>query len=161
MISDNASTYQSAADELTQLLNSSELTSQLGNRGIEWKFIPKRAPWYGGFWERLIGLTKLSLKKVLGKTNITLDELQTITAEIEAILNDHPITYVTSELDDEEPLTPSHLLYGRRITNLPHPLQEDLSDDPTYNSGTSQIESKHKEETNSYNTFGIAGVKNT
>ena len=36
--------------------------------------------------------------------------------------------------DDEEPLTPSHLLYGRRITNLPHPLQEDLSDDPTYNS---------------------------
>ena len=86
MISDNASTYQSAADELTQLLNSSELTSQLGNRGIEWKFIPKRAPWNGRFWERLIGLTKLFLKKVLGKTNITLDEFQTITAEIEAIL---------------------------------------------------------------------------
>ena len=91
MISDNASTYQSAAAELTQLLNSSELTSQLGNRGIEWKFIPKRAPWYGGFWERLIGLTKLSLEKVLGKTNISLDELQTIIAEIEAVLNDRRI----------------------------------------------------------------------
>ena len=106
MISDNASTYQSAAEELAQLLNSSELKSQLGNRGIEWIFIPKRAPWYGGLWERLIGLTKLSLKKVLGKTNITLEELQTVTAEIEAILNDRPITYVSSELDDEEPLTP-------------------------------------------------------
>ena len=144
MISDNASTYQSAADELTKFLNSSQLTSELSNRGIEWKFIPKRAPWYGGFWERLIGLTKLSLKKVLGKTNITLDELQTITTEIEAVLNDRPLTYVSSELDDEEPLTPSHLLYGRRITNLPHPLQGDLCDDPTYNSETSQIEDQAK-----------------
>ena len=144
MISDNASTYQSAADELTKLLDSSQLMSELGNRGIEWKFIPKRAPWYGGFWERLIGLTKLSLKKVLGKTNITLDELQTITVEIEAVLNDRPLTYVSSEIDDAEPLTPSHLLYGRRITNLPHPLQEVICDDPTYNSGTSQIEDQAK-----------------
>ena len=85
-------------------------------------------------------MTKLSFKKVLGKTNITLEELQTVTAEIEAILNDRPITYVSSELDDEEPLTPSHLLYDRRITNLPHPLQEYFSDDPTYNSERSQIE---------------------
>ena len=144
MISDNASTYQSAADELTKLLDSSQLMSELGNRGIEWKFIPKRAPWYGGFWERLIGLTKLSLKKVLGKTNITLDELQTITVETEAVLNDRPLTYVSSEIDDAEPLTPSHLLYGRRITNLPHPLQEVICDDPTYNSGTSQIEDQAK-----------------
>ena len=49
VISDNASTYQSAAEELAQLLNSSELKSQLGSRGIERKFVPKRAPWYGGF----------------------------------------------------------------------------------------------------------------
>ena len=145
MISDNASTYQSAAEELSQLLNSPELKSQLGSRGIEWKFIPKRALWYGGFWERLIGLTKLSLKKVLGKANITLEELQTITTEIEAVLNDRPITYISSELDDDEPLTPSHLLYGRRITNLPHPLQEENpSDDPTYNSTASQIEDQAK-----------------
>ena len=61
MLSDKTTTYQSAADELIQIPNSSELTSQLRNRGMEWKFIPKRAAWYGGFWERLIGLTKLSL----------------------------------------------------------------------------------------------------
>ena len=67
-----------------------------------------------------------------------------ITVEIEAVLNDRPLTYVSSEIDDAEPLTPSHLLYGRRITNLPHPLQEVICDDPTYNSGTSQIEDQAK-----------------
>jgi len=39
--------------------------------------------------------------------------------EVEAILTDRPITYVLSDCVDEEPLTPSHLLSGRRITFLP------------------------------------------
>ncbi|XP_028407550.1 uncharacterized protein LOC114530168 [Dendronephthya gigantea] len=143
-VSDNASTYQSAADELTQLFNSPELETRLSLRGIVWKFIPKRAPWYGGFWERLIGLTKLSLKKVLGRANITLEELQTISTEIEAVLNDRPLTYTSSELSDEDPLTPSHLLYGRRITTLPHLLYDDDPNDPSYHPEPTRIEIQAK-----------------
>ena len=58
VISDNASTYLSAAEELTKLFNSIDFKTTLNRQGVTWKFIPKRAPWYGGFWERLIGLTK-------------------------------------------------------------------------------------------------------
>ena len=29
-------------------------------------FIPKWAPWYGGFWEQIIGLKKQAVKKTLG-----------------------------------------------------------------------------------------------
>ncbi len=145
MVSDNASTYQSAAEELTLLFNSTELETNLSQRGIQWKFIPKRAPWYGGFWERLVGLTKNSLKKVLGKANVSLEELQTISTETEAILNDRPLTYVSSELKDEEPLTPSHLLYGRRITTLPHPLYEDDEiSDATYEPEANNIDVQAK-----------------
>jgi hypothetical protein len=36
----------------------------LHNHGTDWRFIPKRAPWFGGWWERLIGLTKTIIKKV-------------------------------------------------------------------------------------------------
>ena len=97
-----------------------------------WQFIPKRAPWYGGFWERLIGLTKTTLKKVLGRTFISLINLQTIVVEIEAILNDRPLTYTSADLNDPEPLCPSHLLYGRQIVSLPYPLDSEDSKDPDY-----------------------------
>jgi len=48
VISDNASTYLSAAEELTKLFNLLDLTTTLSRQGVTWKFIPKRAPWYGG-----------------------------------------------------------------------------------------------------------------
>ena len=108
MISDNASTFLSAAEELRSLFRSPSLHDSLSKRGVEWQFIPKRAPWFGGFWERL-SLTK----KVLGRTYINLAGPQTIITETEAILNDRPITYVSPDIGDPEPLTPSHLLYGR------------------------------------------------
>ncbi|XP_065896204.1 uncharacterized protein [Dysidea avara] len=137
LVSDNASTYLAAADELQQLLQSERLTETLGRKGVQWKFIPKRAPWYGGWWERLIGLTKMCLKKVLGRSKISLVVLQTLIVEVEATLNDRPLTHVSSDLSDAEPLTPSHLLHGHRITPLPHEVVEgqDLTD-PTYGSIT-------------------------
>ena len=53
--------------------------------------------------------------------------------KVEAVLNDRPITYVSSDVDDPEPLTPSHLLYGRRITRQPLPtFEEDEMHDPNF-----------------------------
>ena len=137
LISDNASTFVSANNELKELFQSRTLKETLAREGIEWLFIPKKAPWYGGFWERLIGLTKSTIKKVLGRAAVNLCTLQTIVVEVEAILNDRPLTYVSSDIKDEEALTPAHLLYGRRITSLPHPLVEsDEVSDPTYQTST-------------------------
>ncbi|XP_065901997.1 uncharacterized protein [Dysidea avara] len=133
MLSDNASTYQAAAEELQKLFTSAELAEDLARRGVKWYFIPKRAPWFGGFWERLIGLTKSSLKKVLGRTHATLESLQTIIVEVEAVLNNRPLTYVSPDVEDMEPITPSHLLHGRPIVSLPHyDVQDDELTDPTY-----------------------------
>jgi len=61
MLSDNTYTYLAAAEELQSLLSSGELAENLSRRGVEWRFIPKRAPWFGGFWERLTGLIKSTL----------------------------------------------------------------------------------------------------
>ena len=118
MISDNATTYIAAANHLKMLINSPVVHGELSKRGVEWRFIPARALWYGGFWERLIGLTKTTLKKVLGRRFVSMETLQTIVTEIEAVMNDRPLTHVSSSIDDLEPLTPSHLLYGRNITPM-------------------------------------------
>lgn len=57
---------------------------------------------------------------VFVKSFVTNDLLQTAISEIEAFLNDRPITNIPSEISDAEPLIPSNLLCGRRITCLPH-----------------------------------------
>ena len=67
-------------------------------------------------------MVKMSLKKILGRAFITLTALQTIIVEVEATLNDRPLTYLSSTTEDPEPLTPSHLLCGHRIVPLPHPI---------------------------------------
>jgi hypothetical protein len=47
-----------------------------------------------------------------------MDELLTVLLEVEATLNCRPLTYEYEELGGEM-LTPSHLMYGRRIISMP------------------------------------------
>jgi len=120
MISDNATTFYAAATHIERLCSSPTIQAALTDKGTKWQFIPQRAPWYGGWWERLVGVMKTTIKKVLGKASVDFQTLQTVITEVEAIMNDRPITYVTSSRDDPEPLTPAHLLHGRRLTGLPY-----------------------------------------
>ena len=88
----------------------------------------EKAPWWGGFYERLVKSLKSSLKKTIGRTKLTQDELVSVVAEAEMILNSRLISYVSSE-NVEEPLAPAHLIIGRRISALPEvdsPVDEDF-----------------------------------
>ena len=68
---------------------------------------------------------KSCLKKTLGRSKLSFDELTTVLVEVEAVLNSRPLTYLYSD-DVEEPLTPSHLVIGPRLLTLPvGPLQID------------------------------------
>ena len=49
---------------------------------------------------------------------ISLEVLQTTVIEAELILNDWPLTYFSDDIWDQEPLAPSYLLHGRRLTTL-------------------------------------------
>ena len=75
----------------------------------------------GGVWERLVRRVKIALKKVIGRCSLNYDELLTVLTEIEGVINARPITYV---YDDEESvsyaLTPSQLIYGRRLCSNPN-----------------------------------------
>ena len=64
--------------------------------------------------------------------------LETLVTEIETVLNDRPLTYTPSELEEMEPLTPAHLLYGRRVTLLPYEfVNEEELEDPNFGDSSS------------------------
>ena len=48
--------------------------------------MPSKAPWQGGFYERLIGVIKECLKKTLFKKRVGIEDLYTIVAEVESRL---------------------------------------------------------------------------
>ncbi|XP_068720619.1 uncharacterized protein [Montipora capricornis] len=63
-----------------------------------------------------------------------LPELQTLTKEVQPVVNDRPITFVYHDVNDPEPLTPSKLLYRFDITALPHPVVDpDELEDEDFN----------------------------
>lgn len=55
---------------------------------------------------------------MLGKAKLHFEQLCMLT-EAEAIINSRPLTYVSSDVDQREPLTPAHFLVGQRLTCLP------------------------------------------
>ena len=51
----------------------------------------------GGFWERLIKVTKECLKRVIGRSSLTFDELHTLLIEVEGVINARPLTYIYND----------------------------------------------------------------
>jgi len=68
---------------------------------IKWEYILERAPWFGGFYERMIQSVKVALKKSVGRSCLSLVEFTTHLLEIEACLNSRPLVYVSGN-DIEE-----------------------------------------------------------
>ena len=66
----------------------------------------------------MVRSTKRCLRKVIGQAKLSYDELLTAITEVEAIINSRTLLYITPD-DLDEPLTPLHLLMGRRIRSLP------------------------------------------
>ncbi|GFU06922.1 integrase catalytic domain-containing protein [Trichonephila clavipes] len=111
--SDNARTFKAAERELAyfaNILKDSEFQSFVADKGIHWKFIVERVPWWGGFYERLVKTIKNPLRKILGRALLTFEELSTILSEVEVIVNHRPLTYVENDSGEPEPLTPAHFL---------------------------------------------------
>ena len=134
ILCDNAKTFQKADEEIQKLFHVIEVQTvqhYFAQKRVQMRHIPAKSPHWGGMYERLIGVVKMSIKKVLRRALISLPELQTLIKEVQAVVNDRPITFVYHDVNDPEPLTPSKLLYGFSVTALPHPVvdPEELEDE--------------------------------
>ena len=61
---------------------------------------------------------KTCLQKVLGRSCLEHEELQTLICDVEAVINSRPLTYLHTESSEPSPLTPAHFLTRQRITTL-------------------------------------------
>ena len=93
----------------------------------------------------MVKSTKCCLRKMVGRAKFTLDELNTALTEVESILNSRPLSYISSS-NLEEPLTPSHLLMGRRVLNMPDQLsvRRDDPDDEDFTVGPDTLSDRVK-----------------
>jgi len=122
IFSDNGSNFTSGERELRESIqqwNQENLKKGLHQQEIAWHFNPPYASHMGGVWERMVRSTKSALKSVLREQTLNDEALLTLITEVEKILNDRPITQVSTDSRDPEPLSPNNLLLMRPNPSVP------------------------------------------
>ena len=107
-ISDNEGAFKKA----NKVLHFISKSVAFKNTGITWKFLPSRASWMGGVYERLVQIIKIELMKIQNKAQFNLMEWRSHLAEVESLVNDRPLTYVSDDAENPEVITPKAIIHG-------------------------------------------------
>ncbi|XP_053623554.1 uncharacterized protein LOC128682758 [Plodia interpunctella] len=125
---DNGKNFVGANNELGRVLRTSlrSIKEYTANEGIKFSHIAPYSPTLGGLWESNVKSSKYLLKRIVGNSTFTFEELSTLFTQIESILNSRPLIPLSSDPSDLSPLTPGHFLVGRPLTSLPEPPCENI-----------------------------------
>lgn len=134
IFSDNGSNFIGASNhfiELYNLLSNDKHHEKVSNfliqDKIKWHFIPAKSPHMGGLWEAAVKSSKYHLKRILGNTSVTYEEMYTLLTQIEGCLNSRPLTPLSNDPNDYLPLTPAHFIIGNSLAATP---QLDVQEKP-------------------------------
>ena len=120
--SDRGTNFVGAERELKANIdqwNDKQVQEALLQKNIQWVFNPPHASHFGGVWERQIRTVRKVLDSLLRQQTLTDDSLRTLLCEVEAIINSRPLTCVSSDPGDLQPITPAHFLHQREGIPLP------------------------------------------
>ncbi|XP_055644494.1 uncharacterized protein LOC129780350 [Toxorhynchites rutilus septentrionalis] len=116
--SDNGNAFKGAANELHQT-ERKQILDWCAENEIIWRFIPPRAPHFGGLWEAAVKSAKHHLLREIGNVNVGYEDMCTLLAQIEMCLNSRPLVPIPTDPSDLEVLTPGHFLIGASFQAVP------------------------------------------
>jgi hypothetical protein len=76
---------------LSSRAHQDDITRFCASKHITIKFIPPRAPHFGGLWEAGVKSAKYHLLRIIGPRKLYFEEMATLLADVEAILNSRPL----------------------------------------------------------------------
>lgn len=118
LFSDNGTNFVGTENAFRKLDWEKIVTNSVIER-ITWRFSPPTAPWWGGFWERLVGLLKQLLRKVLARASVDYENMITILCDCESVINSRPLTYISNDSHELVPLTPAMFLKEQTESGVP------------------------------------------
>lgn len=132
LFSDCGTNFVGADSQLRALFKASgqeatQITGRLAEEGVRWRFNPPSAPHFGGLWEAAVKAVEHHLRRVIGETKLTFEELATFLAEVEACLNSRPLQAMSDDPEDLEALTLGHFLIGAPLVSVPEPSLAEVS----------------------------------
>ncbi|XP_054708425.1 uncharacterized protein LOC129218227 [Uloborus diversus] len=122
IFSDNATNFKGARNYLNAqaiICSSEDVQNYATEENINWHFIPPITPHFGGLWESNIKTVKKHLIKASNSAILNFEELSTLLIQIEACLNSRPLTPLSADPMDLQPLTPGHFLIGAPLLSFP------------------------------------------
>ena len=122
--SDNAKTFEIASKWIKKVYKDERMPEFLVTEQVKWKFNLSRAPWWGGQFERMVGLVKQCLNKATGKAKPAKQELEEVILNTEINLNNRPLMYIDDDIQFPV-LTPNILIHGQPITILEKQFDDD------------------------------------
>ena len=96
--SDNGRTFVAVAKWLKAVMADEKVHDFLSRKRIQCQFNLSRAPWWGGHFERMIGIVKGSLYKTIGNGFLTWTELEEEVLDVEVAVNSRPLGYVEDDV---------------------------------------------------------------
>lgn len=128
VFSDCGTNFQGAANRLRDFgkwyckeSTQDDIRHNISKIEVNWNFNPPSSPHFGGIWEAGVKSAKTILRRVVGETVLTYEEISTLLTKVEAILNSRPLCPLSSSPEETNYLSPGHFLVGGPIVTPPEP----------------------------------------
>ena len=121
--SENEGAFSRTNELLKKIADRPEMKAQQLSKEITWKFIPSRATSMGGIYERMVGIIKKEIMKMQStvyERRHVFDEYdwRAHLIEIESVINDRPLTYVSDKEEEPEVITPKAIFSGNSTETI-------------------------------------------